>query len=178
MHLTKKIQVHFCIFQLQNNHQTETAVFDIEKFKSFLQGIDGGSKSYEIAKAITNDIIYFFNSIPCSSTSIPMANDMLLNLENLENFFQSIKKERSYKPTTQQEKLRRLKMAIQFVMREQDSEMTNESLYIRSSQIIKRPNKCIKSLSKAVGKQRQEHGLSISSKISSKQFTLPELLTN
>jgi len=39
-------------------------IFEIEKFKEFLLGIDGGNKTVEIAQAIENDIIYFFSIIP------------------------------------------------------------------------------------------------------------------
>ena len=116
--------------------------FDYEMFQRYLQGIAGGNRSQETAKAISHDVQLFFDSTPhCSSTS---ALHILLNNRNLEEFYNLLKDERQYKPTTVAEKLRRMKMAIQFLLHQRDTDTKDDE---------------------AIAKQRQAHGIKMSNMI-------------
>ena len=92
------------------------------RLKEFLKGIDGSNKTSETAQAIANDIMHFFSKILSTPKSKPMQNNMLQNTSILESYFITIKNNQQYKTTTPQEKLRRIKIAIQFVQRQEDDQ--------------------------------------------------------
>lgn len=94
------------------------------------------------------------------------ALEMLMNRKNLENFYHILKDEKQYKPTTIAEKLRRLKMAIQFILHELDTNCKdNVDVYLKGSRLIDLLTQWTKSLSKAIAVQRQQHGLKMSDKV-------------
>jgi len=106
-----------------------------------------------------------------------MTTDFLLNVHHLEVYFQHLRKDKQFKPTTLAEKLRRIKTATQFIVNEEDHELKNDALYIRGSRIIEKINKWIASLSKMIGKQRQQHGLKVCDEIASAPARLPQFLS-
>ena len=79
--------------------------------------------------------------------------DKLFNKTNLEKFFHYLITERAYKPTTIAEKIRRLKMAIKYVIHTEDSMMQNQELFIQGSILIELMNWWGHSLSKPIALQ-------------------------
>ena len=61
--------------------------FDISGFTNYLQGIAGGNRNKDTAKAIVHDVkLFFFQSTPSTSNS---DIDTLFNRSNLEHSFKS-----------------------------------------------------------------------------------------
>ena len=69
-------------------------------------------------------------------------------------FFQKLLPERRYKPTTLSEKIRRMKLAIKYVIYAEDSMMTNKELFIKGSRLLELLTQWCLSLSKAIALQR------------------------
>lgn len=130
--------------------------FDFAGFANYLQGIAGGNKSKDSSKMIVRDVELFFQSTPCTSRN---DIDKLFNKGNLENFFQKILNERHYKPTTLSEKIRRMKLAIKYVIHAEDSMLANKELFIKGSRLLELLTQWCLSLSKAIALQRQQHSL-------------------
>lgn len=61
----------------------------LDEFTDYLQGIPGGNKSTATAAAIANDVQWYFDITPHSSTI--QHEDILFNKQNLENFYHKIK---------------------------------------------------------------------------------------
>ena len=78
----------------------------------------------------------------------------LLNVEKLESFLKKMKDEKHYKPTTRTEKLRRIKLAIRFMIRGKD-----DQLYTKGMRIIDCIDEWTRGHSKDIAIQRQEHAL-------------------
>lgn len=135
--------------------------FDFERFASYLEGIAGGNRSTDTSRAIVADLKLFLCLTPGSSCDV----DKLFNKTNLENFFHYLITEKAYKPTTIAEKIRRLKMAIKYVIHAEDSMMQNQELFIRGSILIELMNQWGHSLSKPIALQRQQHSLRMAEKI-------------
>lgn len=131
--------------------------FDFNDFASYLEGIAGGNRSRDTSKAIVADLKLFFSLTPASSSSYI---DTLFNKSNLERFFHILITDKGYKPTTT-EKIRRLKLAIKYVIHTEDSMMKNQDLFIRGSMLLELLSQWCHSLSKAVALQRQQHSLRV-----------------
>ena len=132
--------------------------FNFNGFANYLEGIAGGNRSRETSKAIVADLKLFFLLTPANSSSYV---DRLFNKSNLEGFFHTLITEREYKPTTITEKIRRLKMAIKYVMHTEDSLMKNQELFIRGSILLELMSQWSHSLAKAIALQRQQHSLKV-----------------
>ena len=78
----------------------------------------------------------------------------LLNVEKLESFQKKMKDEKHYKPTTRTEKLRRIKLAIRFMIRGKD-----DQLYTKGMRTIDCIDEWTRGHSKDIVIQRQEHAL-------------------
>lgn len=87
---------------------------------------------------------------------------LLLNHKNLEMYYRHLKNNKKYKATTNAEKLRRLKMAIRFIIHEQHED---QSLYFKGCQYIDLLKQWVSSLSKPISLQRQKHSLSVIQKL-------------
>ena len=135
--------------------------FDFDGFASYLQGIAGGNRSGDTSKAIVTDLKLFLCLTPGLSSDV----DKLFNKTNLEKFFHYLITERAYKPTTIAEKIRRLKMAIKYVIHTEDSVMKNQELFIRGSILIELMSQWGRSLSKPIALQRQQHSLRMTHKL-------------
>ena len=105
--------------------------FNFTKFKQHLEGIAGGNRSTTTATAIVRDIQRFFETVtPPGST---FTSRDLLNLKVIEKYYHHLKTTNIFKPTTNAEILRRLKMAIKYIIH---ANQTNQQIYIRGYQII------------------------------------------
>ena len=74
-------------------------------------------------KAITRDIEIFLNK----TNGLDKNFNKLLNISSLEKLVEVMKDNKIYKPTTRAEKLRRLKLAIKFIIRDSN----DQELYYR-----------------------------------------------
>ena len=135
--------------------------FDYNQFDEFLRGIAGGNRTLETSISIVNDVEDFLFNSPQSSTSNCNAHNLLLNVKSLEQYYHHMK-HTMYKPSTPSDKLRRLKLAIKFLIHENHN---NTDSSTKGYQIISLLSYWIKSLSKARGKQ-QQHGLEVMVRLS------------
>jgi len=136
--------------------------FNFSAFSSYLEGIAGGNRNKDAAKAIVRDVRLFFQSTPDTSYS---DIEKLFNKSNLENFFQKLLKERQYKPTTISEKIRRMKLAIKYIIHAEDSMLKNKELFIKGNRLLELLTQWCLSLSKAIALQRQQYSLTMSENI-------------
>ena len=84
---------------------------------------------------------------------------------NLEKFFQTLLNEKHYKPTTISEKIRRMKLAIKYIIHAEDSMFANKDLFIEGSRLLEILTQWCLSLSKAIALQRQQHSLTTAERI-------------
>ena len=93
--------------------------FSLEGFTKYLRSTAGGNRNKSTARSITSDLVMFFRNT-CTAESSQNTNyykiDRLFNVTDLKSFLHHIAVEKNYKPTTITEKIRRLKLAIQYVM--------------------------------------------------------------
>lgn len=92
---------------------TCTSSFDFVGFSHYLQGIAGGNRTAATANSIVTDVQKFITH--SSSTSAAHDNDIILRRQTLEQYFNYLKIQLQYKPTTVVEKIRRVGMAIKFM---------------------------------------------------------------
>ena len=138
----------------------------------YLQGV-GGNKSIETSKSIVSDVEKYLTN--CShSSSTKSATDLLLDRKVLQAHYDKLKN--IYQPTTITEKLRRLKMAIDFLNHTQD----DDDMYMKATRTLETLSRWIKALSKAIGKQRQEHGMRVRNTLENNEPTkaVSEFLNN
>ena len=134
--------------------------FNLAEFAAYLEGIAGGNRSSDTSKAIVKDLKLFLQLTPGATDM-----DKLFDKRNLERFCHTLMTERGYKPTTIAEKIRRLKMAVKFIIHTQDATIVNQELYIRGSMLIEIMTQWCHSLSKAIALQRQQHSLRVIQKL-------------
>ena len=82
--------------------------FSFQRFNKYLRGI-GGLKNATTAAAIVNDVLLYFNNSAGSSTMLNNSYSKLFSRKSLEEFYDLMKTELSYKPSTIAEKFRRLR---------------------------------------------------------------------
>ena len=122
--------------------------FDLKGFNAYLRTSAGGNRNRTTATAITSDLSIFF-TVTAHSSSDAYNIDSLFNETNLRSFFHHLKN--MYKPTTITEKLRRVKLAVQYTM---DSK---ENYISRGSSVLTLLTNWCHSLSQAVAIQRKGH---------------------
>ena len=130
--------------------------FSFTDFKHYLEGIAGGNRSATTSTAIVRDIQRFFTVVTPNGENF--LNGSVFNLKQLELYYNHLKKEMKYKPTTAAEKLRRLCMAIGFIMHDNAE---NDQIYIRGSQVRDVIKRWIRSLSNSIAMQRQQHSMRV-----------------
>ena len=86
--------------------------FDFKGFNAYLLTPAGGRRSNPAAKAITSDLMMFFNTTPQSSSDAYKV-DTIFEQNNVESYIHHIKTTKNYKPTTVAEKI---KLAIEYIM--------------------------------------------------------------
>ena len=133
-----------------------------------MRGIGGGNRTLETSISIVNDVEDFLVNSPQSSTFNCNAHNLQLNTKSLEQYYHHMKHTQMYKPSTLSEKLRQLKLAIKSLIHENHN---NTDLSTKGYQIISLLSEWIKSLSKARGKQGQQHGLKVMDKLSAESPT-------
>ena len=89
--------------------------FNFKGFNAYLLTPAGGRRSNPAAKAITSDLMMFFNTTPQSGSDAYKV-DTIFEQNNVESYIHHIKTTKNYKPTTVAEKIRRLKLAIEYIM--------------------------------------------------------------
>ena len=126
-----------------------------------MEGVAGGNRSSDTSKVIVADVRLFFLLTPGYSSD----SEKIFNKINLENFFHKLTTERGYKPTTIAEKIRRIKMAIKYLIHKDDYTMKNQDLYIRGNMLLELMSNWGHSLYKPIALQRQQHSLKMMNKL-------------
>ena len=125
--------------------------FNFEGFTAYLRSTAGGNRNKSTARSITSDVMMFFSNIAESSKDKNCCKiDMLFNIANLRSFLHFITHEKNYKPTTITEKIRRLKLAIQYIMSNSKDHCN------RGNRLLKLLTMWCQSLSQDVTAQRKE----------------------
>ena len=130
--------------------------FSFTRFKEFLEGIAGGNRSQSTSTAIVRDIQKFFQTMTPKKSKF--YEHYLLDPTILEQYYHHLKVTQKYKSTTNAEKLRRIKMAIKFILHQNQH---NQDMYIKGCRIIDTISQWIHSLSKHISLQRQQHGIRV-----------------
>lgn len=123
--------------------------FSFDGFTAYLRTPAGGNRNKTTAISITSDLIKFFNVTAQSSRDTYSKIDRLFDKMNLESFLYHIKIEKNYKPTTITEKIRRLKLAIQYIM----NLSTSQDRYSSGTSLLKLLTEMCHSLSQDVTEQ-------------------------
>ena len=147
-----------CLISLQDGSiaTAENHLFSFDQFKQYLQGIAGGNRSSETATAIVRDVQNFFQTMTAKGDQFYIK--VLLNQQNLEQYYHFLRTKKQFKPTTNAEKLRRIKLAIRFTMHTQEDDQV---LYVKACRYLDLIKQWVYSLSKSISLQRQRHSLNI-----------------
>jgi len=105
------------------------------------------------------DIRTYYNFIENVSDTVKDYFDYLLNLQHLKAYVDYLEDNCELAPTTISEKIRRLRLAIEFVLFLENLLETNSALFTRAQQILMHLTKWGKSLSKRIKEQRLKHSL-------------------
>jgi len=123
-------------------------------FKNYLEGIAGGNRSSTTSTSIVRDIQRFYSMV--TPRGDKYLNGTLMSRKMLEIYYSQLKGRIGYEPTTIAEKLRRISMAIGFIIHENAD---NQNLYIHGSQHRDIIKQWVKSLAKKISMQRQKHSM-------------------
>lgn len=133
--------------------------FDFNGFNEYLTSIAGGKKSTTAAKSIVTDVQnYFYYTNPAANTTLPYY-DLLLDMDHLKNYLQHLQQNFQFAATTISEKIRRLRLAIEYTLHKENSTECNTSMFIRCNKILTNLIKWGKSLSKDIQHQRNKQAL-------------------
>lgn len=91
--------------------------FDYSAFTKYLQRIAGENRSSTTAKSIVVNIEHYISELPRDSKTSD--TDLLLNRKSIEAYYVHLK-EKGLQATTLAEKLRRMQMALQFILHQID----------------------------------------------------------
>lgn len=139
--------------------------FDYNGFDDYLTSIAGGNKSKTTAKSIVTDIKnYFYFTNPTSEERTPYY-DLLLNMSHLKNYLQHLQHNFHFAATTISEKLRRLRLAVDYTLYKENPDECNTAMFMRCTKVITNLSKWGKSLSKDVQKQRHKQSLVSAQKV-------------
>lgn len=130
--------------------------FNFTNFKHYLEGIAGGNRSATTSTAIVRDVQRFFAEV--TPRGEDYLNGNVIKLKLLEMYYNHLKETMKCKVTTAAEKLRRMCMAISFIMHENAD---NETVFTWGSQVRDIIKQWIKSLSKKIAMQRQQHSMRV-----------------
>ena len=135
-------------------------IFNFSHFKEYLEGIAGGNRSATTANSIVRDIERFFRIVTPKQSRF--YHQHLFSAKLLEEYYHFLRVNNKFKPTTNAEKLRRLKMAIKFILHNG----TDQQIYIKGCRVIDTLSQWIHSLSKRISLQRQQHGIKVINELS------------
>ena len=140
---------------IDNANDVYRCIFNFSQFKEYLEGIAGGNRSATTAVSIVRDIERFFHTVTPKRSKFYQQH--LLSPKLLEQYYHFLQVTNNFKPTTNAEKLRRIKMAIRFILHNG----TDQEIYIKGCRIIDTLSQWIHSLSKHISLQRQQHGIRV-----------------
>ena len=125
--------------------------FNYDGFKVYLKTTY--CKNPETAKAHASDVRLFLTTVGSDE------NDSLnlLSLPMLESFRLTMEDEFEYKPSTIKEKLRRLLLAVKYIIRSID----NQDLYYKGKRIIDELEEWCHGLGKGISLQRKERAINV-----------------
>lgn len=142
-----------------------TLHFDFNGFYEYLTSIAGGKKSPTTAKSIVIDVQnYFYFTNPTSNTTMPYY-DLLLDMSHLKNYLHHLQQHFQFAATTISEKIRRLRLAIEYTLHTENANECNTSMFIRCTKILTNLTKWGKSLSKDIQQQRNKQALVSAQKV-------------
>ena len=112
-----------------------------------------------LQKSIATDVQnYFYYTNPNSNTTMPYY-DLLLDMDHLKNYLQHLQQNFQFAATTISEKIRRLRLAIEYTLHRENSDECNTSMFMRCTKILTNLSKWGKSLSREIQQQRNKHAL-------------------
>ena len=170
-HSSTQVRVQNIILQLHDIQfvsylKVKVKEFDYSTFMQYLTSIAGGRKNKSSATAIVAEIKNYYNFIGDFSETGQHYYDYLLNLQHLKAYLDYLQEDCELAPTTISEKIRRLRLAIEFTLFFENPAETDAVLFTRAHQILMHLSKWGKSLSKGIKEQRRKHSL-----VSAKQVT-------
>ena len=129
--------------------------FDYEGFHTYLNVTF--NKSNETVMAISKDIEIYLKETKTNETDTMK----LLNLQQLEAFLKVMKDTKKFKPTTRATKIRRLKLALKYILRNQD----DQEVYHRGNRVINALEEWCHGLGRDISIQRQQHAVLLREKL-------------
>ena len=135
---------------------TGHASFDLEEFRKYLRV--SHHKNEDTTLATLRDVNMYLSEY---NEQDGTDDEKLLSIRRIESFVQIMEDDKQYKATTRAEKLRRIKLAIKCLIREND----NPELYYRGRRAIDFIDELCHGLGKSIGVQRQEHALHMRQKL-------------
>ena len=129
--------------------QSQVNMLDFEQFKTYLRVTH--SKNKDTTDAIVRDVRMYLDKT--TTTDLESDYTKLLDIRKVENFVEAISLE--YKPTTRAEKLRRIKLAIKYIIRQND----DNDLYYRGKRTVDNIDEMCHGLAKQIAIQRHEYAL-------------------
>jgi len=133
--------------------------FDYLSFMEYLTSIAGGRKNKSSATAIVAEIKTYYKFTTQSATPAKHYYDYLLNLQYLKAYLDYLQEGCQFAPTTISEKIRRLRLAMEFILFTENPTETDTTLFTRTHQLMMHLSKWGKSLSKGIKEQRRKHSL-------------------
>ena len=133
--------------------------FNFTGFYEYLTSIAGGKKSPSSATTIVTDIQnYFLYTNPNSNTALPYY-DLLLDMNRLKNYLQHLQNNFQFAATTISEKIRRLRIAIEYTLYKENANECNTIMFMRCTKILTNLSKWGRSITKEIRQQRNQHAL-------------------
>lgn len=124
-------------------------IFDTDKFTSYL--IAAESKNEDVARRIANDVVKFFNTVPHGSNA--KYTDIILNTSSLLSYIHDLRQQ-NLAPSTIIDKLRNLRLVIEYIISEENATMSNVELSRKCEETNKWIQKRAKNLRKDVRLQK------------------------
>ena len=134
-----------------------------------------GRKSKTTALAIVAELKKYYHFIAPSVDPTTQYYDYLLNLQYLKSYLDYLQEDCDFSPTTVSEKIRRLRMAMEFVLYKENPMETDTKLFTRSHQIMMHIAKWGKSLSKGIKEQRRNHSFVSAKQVSVNIYAIYDL---
>jgi len=134
--------------------------------------IAGGRKNKQSATAIVAEIKNYFSFITSLANYNPGMRyyDDLLNLQHLKAYLNYLQEDCEFAPNTTAEKIRRLRLGMEFTLFHENPTETNTTLYTRTHLIMAHLAKWGKSLSKGIKEQRRWQSLLAAKEVCSYLF--------
>ena len=86
-------------------------------------------------------------------------HDLLLNMDKLKNYLEHLQQNFQFAPTTISEKIRRLRLAIDYTLHRENANECNTAMFMRCTKISTNLTKWGKSLSREIQQQRNKQAM-------------------